>query len=200
MESLLTSPWKAVAAGLVCAALLFVLHLVQGGAVDWAFWAFLLRWIHVLAAIVWIGLVWFVNFVQLPAIYETDDAGRAVILQQIAPNVAWWFRHTATLTLVAGFALAHFNGYLLEALTIGAIDGFAVPKHVVLGIGIWLGIVMWVFVWAVIWPNMKPLIGIVPAEPETKLTARRKVRNFARKNLILSVPVTFAMVAAQNLF
>jgi uncharacterized membrane protein len=200
MEGLLASPRNALALGIAGAALLLGYYFLQGGIADIPFWAFVLRWVHVLAAIIWVGLIWFVNFVQLPAIYELDDAGRAVVLKQIAPGVAWWFRHAATVTLLAGLALAHVNGYLADALALGAVEGFAVPKHSVIGIGMWLAIIMWGFTWLVIWPNMKPLTGLAPIEPEARLPIRKKVRNFARKNLILSIPVTFAMVAAQHLF
>lgn len=200
MIALLESPWKSLGLGLATALLLLIYYFLQGGAIDHAFWAFGLRWVHVIAAIVWVGLIVFVNFIQLPAIYALDDAGRAVILKQIAPGVALWFRHAATVTVIAGLGLAWLNGYLVDALAIGAVEGFAVPKNIIIGIGMWLGIIMWAFTWMVIWPNMKPLIGLVPAEPEAKLAARKKVRNFARKNLILSVPVILTMVAAQNLF
>lgn len=200
MSALFASPWKALAAGLVLAALLFLIYLLSGGGISQGTLAFLVRWLHVVSAIIWVGLIWFVNFVQLPALMKTDDAGRGAIMSAIAPGVAWWFRHTASLTILAGLALAYLNGYLIETLSIGATDGFSSPRDTMLGIGMWLGIAMWGLVWFVIWPNLKILFGHVPADDAARAAARTRVRNFARKNLILSIPVIFAMVAAQNLF
>lgn len=200
MSSLLASPWKALSAGLMLALGLGVLHALLGGGVSIDAAAFVLRWIHVIAAIVWIGLVWFVNFVQLPALGKLDDAGKAVIMKAIAPSVAWWFRHAATVTVAAGLALAAVQGTLFDVLTLGAGGSFAVPRHTLLGIGIWLAIVMFVFVWFLIWPNLKIVLGQTPGDAAAKNTARGKVLKYARMNLMLSMPVTFAMVAAQNLF
>lgn len=200
MSSLLASPWKAVVAGLVLALLLGVLHMALGGGLTVYAVAFAVRWLHVVAAIIWIGLVWFVNFVQLPALGKVDDQGRAVIMSAIAPGVAWWFRHAASVTVAAGLALAALQGYLVDVLLLGARESFAVPRNTVLGIGMWLGIVMWAFVWFVIWPNLQIVLGEKPGDADAKAAARAKVLKFARKNLILSLPVIFAMVAAQNLF
>lgn len=200
MSSLLASPWKALSAGLLLALGLGVLHAFLGSGVSLDSAAFVLRWIHVIAAIVWIGLVWFVNFVQLPALGKLDDAGKAVIMKVIAPSVAWWFRHAATVTVAAGLALSAVQGTLFDVLTLGAGDSFAVPRHTLLGIGIWLAIVMFVFVWFLIWPNLKIVLGETPGDANDKNIARAKVLKYARMNLMLSMPVTFAMVAAQNLF
>lgn len=200
MKAVLLSPDRAFAAGAVLAGILFLLYLGLGGSLDHAFGAFVLRWVHVVAAIIWVGLIWFVNFVQLPALAALDDSGRATVMSAIAPNVAWWFRHAATVTVAAGLLLAFANGYALDALTLGAVSGFAVPKHIMLGIGMWLGLAMWGLVWFVIWPNLKKVLGPTPVDAVAKQRAREKVRAFARKNLVLSIPVTFAMVAAQNLF
>ncbi len=200
MSSILASPWKALAAGVVLAFGLGVLHILLGGGISIDIVTFILRWIHVIAAIIWIGLVWFVNFVQLPALGKLDDQGRAVIMQAIAPSVAWWFRHAATITVAAGLALAALQSTLFDVLTLGAGDSFAVPRYTLLGIGIWLAIVMYVFVWFLIWPNLQIVLGQKPGDADAKNTARAKVFRYARMNLMLSIPVTFAMVAAQNLF
>jgi uncharacterized membrane protein len=197
MHDILASPWKALTVGGLVTLLLVALYFVSGGALDRGFAAFVLRWLHVLSAIVWIGLVWFVNFVQLLALQDTDDAGRATIAKFIAPRVAWWFRHAATATVIAGLALAALQGSLVAGVTFGAFEGLH-TRHIMLGIGIWMGIVMWVFVHMLIWPNLKIMLGLVDADNQAKAAARLKVRDYARKNLILSVPVTFAMVAAAH--
>ena len=197
MTDLLASPWKALGAGCFVTLAMVAIYIMSGGALDHGFAAFVLRWLHVLSAIVWIGLVWFVNFVQLLALQEVDDAGRAAIAKSIAPRVAWWFRHAATATVLAGLMLAGLNGNLLSGITFGAFEGLQ-SRHIMLGIGIWMGIVMWVFVHMLIWPNLKIMLGLVDADDDAKVAARLTVRNYARKNLILTVPVTFAMVAAAH--
>ncbi len=197
MQDILASPWKALAVGALVTLLLAALYFVSGGALDRGFATFVLRWMHVFSAIVWIGLVWFVNFVQLLALEDVDDAGRATIAKSIAPRVAWWFRHAATATVVAGLALAALHGNLIPGFTFGVFEGLQ-TRHIMLGTGIWMGIVMWVFVHMLIWPNLKIMLGLVDADDPAKAAARIKVRDYARINLILSVPVTFAMVAAAH--
>ncbi len=201
MKAILEAPWKAFTLGLAVAGILLALYLVQDGALDEALLRFALRWVHVVCAIIWVGLVFFVNFVMIPANYAIDDAGRAVLAKWIAPGVAMWFRQTSHIAVAAGLLLAWMNGYLLEALTLGAIEGFAVPKHVMIGLGMWIGIAMWVLVHHFIWPNMRIMLGLVPDKSkEERFAARVRMRNFARMNLVLSLPVTFAMVAARSLY
>ena len=200
MESIFQSPGKSLGVGVVLAALTAALYSLLGGQFDAAFVAFLTRLIHVIAAIVFVGLAWFVNFIMLPANYEQDDAGRKVIAKSFAPRAIWWIRHSSTLTIVAGLALAAQNGYFMDAMTLGAWNEFAVPKHIMLGLGIWLAIIMWAFVHMFIWPNMQIMLGLRPGDMEAKARARIKVRNFARINLMLAIPVLFLMVAAQNIF
>lgn len=197
MNAILASPWKALAAGGMLSLLLALIYMLAGGDLGHGFAAVVLRWLHVLSAIVWIGLVWFVNFVQLVALQEVEDAGRATIAKTIAPRVAFWFRHAASGTVLAGLLLAALNGQLLIGFTFGLLEGFH-GRQIMLGVGIWIGIVMWVFVHMLIWPNLKIVLGLVAADDDAKAMARQKVRNYARKNLILSLPVTFAMIAAAH--
>ncbi len=198
MQDFLADPWKCFYAGVAVAVILFFAFFGVGGLADSDVQAMLSRWLHVLGAIVWIGMVWFVNFVMLPANYAMSDEERPVLLKYIAPNVAPWFLHASTVTLVFGLLLAMQTGQFMDAMTIGAWEGFAVPKSIMLGIGIWIGIIMWVFTWFFIWPNLKVVLGRVPGDKEAKMIARRKMRNFARKNLILTIPVTFAMLAGAH--
>ncbi len=200
MEALLSSPAKSLTAGTVLAVLLAAIHIFFGGALDAEFLRFVLRWVHVVAAIVFVGLAWFVNFIMLPANYAQDDAGKKVIAGSIALPTIWWVRHSSTLTVAAGLGLAAMSGYFMDTMTIGAWSGFEVAKHVMLGAGMWLAIIMWAFVHMVIWPNMKIMLGLSPGDMEARTAARIKVRNFVRKNLILAIPVVFLMVGAQNLF
>ena len=200
MESIFQSPGKSFGVGIVLAGLMTGLYVVLGGALDAEFLRFLTRAVHVLAAIIFIGLAWFVNFIMLPANYEQDDAGKKVIGKSFAPRAAWWLRHSSTLTVLAGLLLAAQNGYFMDVMTMGAWNDFAVPKHILLGLGIWIAIAMWGFVHMFIWPNMQVMLGMREGDMDAKGRARIKVRNFARINLMLAIPVIFIMVAAQNIF
>ncbi len=200
MQDFLADPWKCFAAGLVVTLGLLLAFFGVSAFADSYFLAMASRWIHVLSAIVWIGMVWFVNFVMLPANYAMSDEERPVLLKYIAPGVAPWFLHSSTLTVLFGLFLAEQTGAFMDVMTIGAWEGFDVPKSIMLGIGIWIGIIMWVFTWFFIWPNLKVVLGRTPGDKEAKMVARRKMRNFARKNLILTLPVTFAMIAGAHGF
>ena len=101
-------------------------------------------------------------------------------------------------TIVTGLIVAWMNGYLGEALGLGMVDG--VPKHMAIGIGMWLGIIMWFNVWFVIWPNQKRALGIVEADADSKAKSARTAMLFSRTNTLLSIPMLFAMVSAQNLY
>ena len=201
MSAILTSLRNTVIVSFVLAAVLFVLYLgFWDGAVDHAFWSFLFRWLHVISGVMWIGLLWYFNFVQIPSMPNIPDDQKPAISKVIAPEALWWFRWGAMATIATGIVLALLNGYFLEAYTLGAIEGFYVPKNIVIGIGMWLGTIMWFNVWFVIWPNQKIALGIVSAEADVKAASARRAMLFSRTNTLLSVPMLFAMVSAQNLF
>ena len=138
--------------------------------------------------------------VQIPNMPNIPDEQKPAIGKVIAPAALWWFRWAAMATIVTGLLLAWMNGYLVDALTLGAADGFAVDKSVAIGIGMWLGIIMWFNVWFVIWPNQKKALGIVEADADTKAASARTAMLFSRTNTLLSIPMLYAMVSAQNLF
>ena len=128
------------------------------------------------------------------------DEQKPAIGKVIAPAALWWFRWGAMITIISGLLLAAANGYLVEAITLGVSEGFAVEKHTMIGIGMWLGAIMWFNVWFVIWPNQKRALGIVEADADTKAASARIAMLFSRTNTMLSVPMLFSMVAAQNLY
>jgi len=170
------------------------------GVFDHNFGAFVLRYLHVLAGIMWIGILYYFNFVQIPNMPNIPDEQKPAIGKVIAPAALWWFRWGAMITIISGLLLAAANGYLVEAITLGASEGFAVEKHTMIGIGMWLGTIMWFNVWFVIWPNQKRALGIVEADADTKAASARTAMLFSRTNTMLSVPMLFSMVAAQNLY
>lgn len=200
MAAILTSLRNTVIAGFVLAFLLELMYLNNGGALDTNFWAFTFRWLHVLAGIMWIGLLYYFNFVQIPNMPNIPDDQKPAIGKVIAPAALWWFRWAAMATLITGLILGYLNGYIHDAMSLGAMNDFEVPKNTAIGIGMWLGIIMWFNVWFVIWPNQKKALGIVEADADTKAASARTAMLFSRTNTLLSVPMLFAMVSAQNLY
>jgi len=184
----------------------FLIYAMTGGNTlggvlgDQVFWTFFFRWSHVLSGVMWIGLLWYFNFVQIPNMPNIPDDQKPAISKVIAPAALWWFRWGAMATLVTGLILAMLSGYLIAALTIGISEGFAVPKHIAIGLGMWLAIIMFINVWFVIWPNQKIALGIISAPDDVKAKAARTAMLFSRTNTLLSFPMFFGMVSAQNLY
>ncbi len=204
MSNILSNLRNTVIAGIVLTILMVVIVTgVTGGGFDMgghAYSTFIMRWLHVLSGVMWIGLLWYFNFVQIPNMPNIPDEQKPAIGKVIAPAALWWFRWAAMATIVTGLLLAWMNGYIADALSLGAMDGFAVDKSLAIGIGMWLGIIMWFNVWFVIWPNQKKALGIVDADAETKAASARTAMLFSRTNTMLSIPMLYAMVSAQNLF
>ena len=200
MSNFLSSLPKTIHASLALAILLFFgLSYHNGGfSYDVLFWSGLFRYIHVIVAIMWIGLLWYFNFVQIPNMSKIPDEQKPAIGKVIAPAALFYFRWAAALTVLSGLILAYLNGYLHDAMTLSF--GSDVPKHTAIGIGMWLGVVMAYNVWFVIWPNQKRALGIVECEPELKAKSAKTAMLFSRTNTLLSLPMLLAMVAAQNLY
>ena len=200
MPMILTSLRNTVIAGFVLAFILELMYLNSGGMMDTAFYAFLFRWLHVLAGIMWIGLLYYFNFVQIPNMPNIPDEQKPAIGKVIAPAALWWFRWAALATVLTGLIVGYLNGYIHDAMSLGAMNDFAVPKNISIGIGMWLGIIMAFNVWFVIWPNQKKALGIVEADADTKAASARTAMLFSRTNTLLSIPMLFSMVSAQNLY
>ena len=197
MKNILLSLNKTLFAGLIL-TFIFVAYYFLNNNLDIYFWQFTFRYIHVLAGIMWIGLLWYFNFVQIPNMPNIPDEQKPAIGKVIAPAALWYFRWGAMLTLLSGLILAHLNGYLLSALQLGLIDGSS--KNTAIGIGMWLAIIMWFNVWFVIWPNQKKALGIIEVAPDIKAASAKTAMLFSRTNTLLSLPMLFTMVAAQNLY
>ena len=174
-------------------AIIFIFALAQGAFDQTAFNMWLLRWLHVLSGIMWIGILYYFNFVQIPNMGNIPDEQKPAISKVIAPAALFWFRWGALATVVTGLILAYLNGYLHQAMTFS--EGFWG-----IGLGMWLGIIMFINVWGVIWPNQKRALGIVEADAETKAKSARTAMLFSRTNTLLSIPMLVGMTVAQNGF
>ena len=200
MSSILQSLSRTVHYSLALAILLFLgIHFSGDGfAFDRTFWSWLTRYVHVIVAIMWIGLLWYFNFVQIPNMSKIPDEQKPAIGKVIAPAALFYFGWDAALTVLSGLILALLNGYLHDAMTLSI--GSGIPKHTAIGIGMWLGVIMAFNVWFVIWPNQKRALGIVECEPELKAKSARTAMLFSRTNTLLSLPMLLSMVMAQNLY
>ena len=200
MGNLLSSLSKTIHASLALAIILFLGLFYQndGFSFDRIFWSWVARYTHVVVGIMWIGLLWYFNFFQIPNMAKIPDEQKTAIGKVIAPAALFYFRWAAAFTILSGLILAGLNGYLHDAMTLSI--GSGIPKHTAIGIGMWLGIIMAFNVWFVIWPNQKRALGIVECEPEIKAKSARIAMLFSRTNTLLSLPMLLTMVAAQNLY
>ena len=200
MGNLLSSLSKTIHASLAIGVILFLglFYQYDGFSFDRIFWSWVARYVHVIVSIMWIGLLWYFNFVQIPNMGKIPDEQKPAIGKVIAPAALFYFRWAAAFTVLSGLILAGLNGYLHDAMTLSI--GSGVPKHTAIGIGMWLGLIMAFNVWFVIWPNQKRALGIVECEPDLKAKSAKTAMLFSRTNTLLSLPMLLAMVAAQNLY
>jgi len=187
---------KTLAAGVGLLILIVILVGIASGRFiglgDPLWWAFFMRWLHVLSGVMWIGLLWYFNFVQTPTMPKIEPVEhRAAVTKFIAPSALFWFRYGALATVITGLLLATQNGYILQALTFQ-------PGTVAIGIGMWLALIMAFNVWFVIWPNQQKALGLVDASADEKAKAARIAGLTSRVNTMLSIPMLYCMVAQQN--
>ena len=188
MSSIFTSLGRTVLAGFV---LLVLIVLALGANLSSIELPFLFRWIHVMVGVMWIGLLWYFNFVQIPSMSKIPDEQKPAIGKVIAPAALFWFRWAALFTVVSGLILAVLNGYAHQAFTLQA------PFRAI-GLGMWIALVMAFNVWFIIWPNQKRALGIVTVEADVKAKSARVAMLTSRLNTLLSVPMLFLMVAQSH--
>ena len=167
------------------------------------FWPFFVRWFHIMSGVMWIGLLWYFNFVQTPTMPKIPDELKGGVSRFIAPAALFWFRWAAMATIIFGIILAAQLGMMVDAYTLDAVDGFIALNRVMIGIGMWLGTIMWFNVWFVIWPNQQKALNIGNAFPnlpaDQKGQAARTAGMFSRINTMLSIPMLFCMAAGPHL-
>ncbi len=194
MAAILQSLGRTIIAGIVLLVLLVIIASSVAGVgpqYGHAWGAFVMRWLLVVSGVMWIGLLWYFNFVQIPSMPKIPDEQKPAIGKVIAPTALFWFRWAALATVITGVLVAWMNGYLAAALSLQQ------PVHAI-GIGMWLALVMAFNVWFIIWPNQKKALGIVAVEPEQKAAAARLAMLTSRFNTMLSIPMLYMMVAQQN--
>ncbi|NIR29275.1 MAG: hypothetical protein GWN84_08160 [Gammaproteobacteria bacterium] len=164
------------------------------------FFLAIFRWIHFLAGITWIGLLYYFNFVQVPAMAQAgadkEGPGPAAISKYVAPRALLWFRWSALATWLAGVIYLLINGQFGSAVILGIGESNAYATNI--GIGGWLGTIMLLNVWVLIWPNQKKVLGIVQASDDEKAKARRVAALASRTNTLLSIPMLLFMGAASH--
>jgi uncharacterized membrane protein len=207
MAAFLGNLRNVVIAGFVLALIVFLIHLQRSG---WQFDAetlamFLLRWLHIISGVMWIGLLWYFNFVSTPTMPTIPAELRPALGKYITPAALFWFRWGAMGTIVFGILLAGINRYIVQAYTLDIVDAngaFSNTSYLMIGIGMWLGTIMWFNVWFVIWPNQQKALGLNPAyanlEAAAKTAAGATAGQFSRINTLLSIPMLFCMAAATH--
>ena len=191
MGAIFQSLGRTITAGVVILLVVMLIAGTHSKLGDMGWWTFLFRWLHVLSGVMWIGLLWYFNFVQTPSMPKIPDEQKPAIGKVIAPTALFWFRWSAMATIVTGLILGWMNGYLGAALSLQ-------KGYHAIGLGMWLGAIMWFNVWFIIWPNQKKALGMVQVSPEEKAAAAKMAGMTSRFNTMLSIPMLYCMVAQQN--
>ncbi|HEY1752673.1 MAG TPA: urate hydroxylase PuuD [Caulobacteraceae bacterium] len=192
-------------AGLVLAIIMiFAFGRVSPGGFNILFWQAVMRWIHVFFGVLWIGLLYYFNFVAARKTPEMPAELRPALSKYITPEALFWFRWGAAGTIVAGIGIALLHGadYAANVFTFGLAKRDVGPTggFVLMSIGIYLAIIMFLNVWAVIWPNQKRVLGFVEADDATKAKAARIAGMASRINTLLSLPMLTAMAMYETFF
>jgi len=156
-----------------------------------AYWTFFMRWLHILSGVMWIGLLWYFNFVQTPSMPKIPDEQKPAVSKVIAPTALFWFRWSALATVITGLLLAWMGGFIVQAFTLE-------PGARAIGVGMYLALVMAFNVWFIIWPNQKKALGIVTVDAPAKAAAAKMAGMTSRVNTMLSIPMLYCMAAQSH--
>jgi uncharacterized membrane protein len=168
------------------------------------YWQAVFRWMHVVFGILWIGLLYYFNFVQIRKMPDIPAELKPAVSKYIAPEALFWFRWAALFTVLAGFGILGLNGhvYAAKVLTFGFAGGYDASNHgyTLMGIGVWLALIMFLNVWGIIWPNQKVALGIKDGTADQKAKAGRIAMLASRTNTLLSLPMLTSMAMYQTLY
>ncbi|MBS0472792.1 MAG: urate hydroxylase PuuD [Proteobacteria bacterium] len=209
MAAFLGNLRNTVVAGFVLAAIVLFIRLSMGN-LDFAteaFWAFIIRWAHIICGVMWIGLLWYFNFVSTPTTPKIPEELRPALGRYITPEALFWFRWGAMGTIVFGIILAGMNHYLIQAFSLDMVNdptgAFSTPSYLLIGLGMWMGTIMWFNVWFVIWPNQQRALNLngkgEGLDAATKAASGKTAGMFSRINTLLSIPMLFCMAAASHM-
>ena len=182
---------RTIAAGVVLVIILLFVAGTFGKMGEHYYWTFFMRWLHIGSGVMWIGLLWYFNFVQTPSMPQIPDEQKPAVSKVIAPRALFWFRWSALATVVTGLLLAGMLGYIVQALTL-------TPGARAIGIGMWLALIMAFNVWFIIWPNQKKALGIVQVDATAKAAAAKMAGMTSRFNTMLSIPMLYCMAAQSH--
>jgi uncharacterized membrane protein len=188
-----------------------VLALIMIGAysqsphgMDQTFWQAVFRWMHVFFGILWIGLLYYFNFVQIRVMPDIPAELKPAVSKHVAPEALFWFRWAALMTVIAGLGVASLRGpdYFAKVFSLGFAGGHDASDNgfTLMGIGVWLAIIMFLNVWGVIWPNQKIALGLKEADADAKAKAGRIAMLASRTNTLLSLPMLTSMAMYQTLY
>ncbi len=198
MQGLLSNFRNTMIVSFILALIMVGGYLSHNGGADVIFWQAAFRWLHAFFGILWVGLLYYFNFVQIRKMPDIPAELKPAISRYIAPEALFWFRYAALATWIMGVILAWSRGYLVDAFALGLTSGN--PQHTFIGVGMWLATVMFFNVWAFIWPNQKIALGMVEADADGKAKAAKLAMLFSRTNTLLSVPMLVTMTMNQTIF
>jgi uncharacterized membrane protein len=205
MAALLLNFRNTIIVSVILALVFLVAYGVTGVGFNEIFFQGVFRWLHVVSGVLWIGLLYYFNFVQIRVMPTIPAELKPAVSKYIAPEALFWFRYAALSTVIMGLGIAGMRHYTLQALSLGLAGGSDPSqgidvKYTLLGAGMWLGLIMAFNVWVFIWPNQKIALGIVEADADAKAKAGKLATLFSRTNTLLSLPMLVTMTMSQTLF
>jgi len=207
MAALLSNFRNTMILSLVLAAIMLA-SFGKAHGFDESFWQAVFRWMHVVFGVLWIGLLYYFNFVQIRVMPAIPAELKPAVSKYIAPEALFWFRWAALMTVIAGFGIAGLHGstYFAKVFTFGFAGGYdssqGSPDHgfTLMGIGVYLAIIMFLNVWGIIWPNQKIALGLKEADADAKARSARIAMLASRTNTLLSLPMLTSMAMYQTLY
>jgi uncharacterized membrane protein len=204
MAGLLSNFRNTMILSVVLAVIMLGAYSQSPHGTDMSYWQAVFRWMHVFFGILWIGLLYYFNFVQIRKMPDIPAELKPAVSKYIAPEALFWFRWSALFTVLAGLCVAMLRGsdYAAKVFTFGFAGGYtdADRGFTLMGIGVYLALIMFLNVWGIIWPNQKIALGIKDADADAKAKAARIAMLGSRTNLLLSLPMLTSMAMYQTLY